>query len=191
MMWWGPFTPQPRREKRLPLPHLLDYSSRPWGWWRGGRICAHDHHWRHNRFITTLAWWRRKDAKQLRFVWLEVREAAACFQLSRLLLGFCQLVVGRGTRESHFPDSGDVRVCLKGPQPYLVFGWYGPGLGAALDLRLWHHTRASTTITQQHSCGNLGQDKMSRNTQIQSQLHDSVHIHVQKTQGGGEGSGVE
>ena len=73
-------------------------------------------------------------------------------------------------------------------------GWVGATLcppGAALDLRLWHHIRASTAITQQHSCGNLGQDKMSRNTQIQSQLHYSVHIHVQKTRGRGEGSGVE
>lgn len=63
--------------------------------------------------------------------------------------------------------------------------------GAMLDLWLWHHTGASTTITQQRSCGNLGQDKMSKNTQIQSQIRDSVHIHVQKTQGRGEGSGVE
>lgn len=72
-------------------------------------------------------------------------------------------------------------------------GW-GPHLpppGAVLDLQLWHHIQASTTVTQQHSCGNLGQDKMSKNTQIQSQIHGSVHIHVQETQGCGEGSGVE
>ena len=63
--------------------------------------------------------------------------------------------------------------------------------GVTLDLQLWHHTGASTIITQQHGCANLGQDKLSKNAQMQSQIRHSVHIHVQKTQGRGEGSGVE
>lgn len=104
----------------------------------------------------------------------------------------------KGIRESHFPDLGDVRVpqgttalpglwiwARAGGEPHLC------SLVQSLDLQLWHHIQASTTpSTQQHSCGNLGQDKMSKNTQIQESNTRQCTYSCAETQGC-EGSGVE
>lgn len=49
--------------------------------------------------------WHSGDAVWLQVAWLEARDMAASFRSSRWFLGFCHVVVGRHTRESHSPDS--------------------------------------------------------------------------------------